>query len=122
MTLKRCRECGEQISSGADICPHCGVHSPASVNPLTPLGLNDTKKGKTELFIGIAIVVVLGALAVSYSNSPEAKCGFDWRKCVDNEQLVNMYTRWTDVQFECKQEADKEAKFKTRADSGHLEA
>ena len=29
MTLKACKECGKEISSGAKVCPHCGKKSPA---------------------------------------------------------------------------------------------
>lgn len=28
MALKACRECGNQVSTKAEICPHCGVRSP----------------------------------------------------------------------------------------------
>ena len=28
MALKPCRECGETVSSGAKLCPHCGVATP----------------------------------------------------------------------------------------------
>jgi len=28
--LKSCRECGEQVSTEADECPHCGTKNPTS--------------------------------------------------------------------------------------------
>lgn len=113
MALKPCRECGAQVSTKAEVCPHCGVHSPTSENPLTALGVEKGKKRTGGPFFAIAVIVVLCVLAVMYAESPDTKCSSDWTKCADNEQLVKKYSRWTDVQFECKQEADKQAKYKT---------
>ncbi len=28
MTLKKCKECGKEVSTGASTCPHCGVKNP----------------------------------------------------------------------------------------------
>ena len=28
MALKKCRECGQQVSSSASTCPHCGARQP----------------------------------------------------------------------------------------------
>jgi hypothetical protein len=38
-------------------------------------------------------------------------CKTDWRKCLDNEQLVNNYSDWTMVQVKCKSAANDRAKF-----------
>ena len=43
----------------------------------------------------------------------ETACDSDWRKCANNEQLVNNYSRWTSVKVECKREADSQARYKT---------
>jgi hypothetical protein len=38
-------------------------------------------------------------------------CRSDWTKCADNEQLVNNYRNWSDVQVECKYAANDRAKY-----------
>lgn len=30
MAIVRCRECGGEVSTAAEICPHCGVRAPAA--------------------------------------------------------------------------------------------
>jgi len=30
MAMEECRECGDQVSTGAETCPHCGVSYPTS--------------------------------------------------------------------------------------------
>lgn len=44
MALKPCRECGQQVSTSAETCPHCGVHSPAAADPLSVLNQTGDKK------------------------------------------------------------------------------
>jgi hypothetical protein len=38
-------------------------------------------------------------------------CRSDWIKCSDNEQLVNNYRDWSDVQVDCKYAANDRAKY-----------
>lgn len=33
MAIKPCRECGQQVSTEAAACPHCGVPSPTGAPP-----------------------------------------------------------------------------------------
>jgi hypothetical protein len=43
--------------------------------------------------------------------SQKAACTSDWRKCSDNEQLVNDWSGWTKVQVACKFAANDRAKY-----------
>lgn len=45
MALQACRECGAQVSTSAEVCPHCGIRSPTSSNPLAAL---DGRKDSSE--------------------------------------------------------------------------
>jgi hypothetical protein len=45
MALKACRECGVQVSTSAEVCPHCGIRAPTASNPLVAL---DGDKGSGE--------------------------------------------------------------------------
>ena len=39
MALKKCKECGEQVSSKAEACPKCGAKTPKKTSPVTWLVL-----------------------------------------------------------------------------------
>ena len=45
MALKPCRECGAQVSTEAEVCPHCGVRSPTATDPLAALAPSGNKQG-----------------------------------------------------------------------------
>jgi len=59
MALTPCRECGEQVSTVAATCPHCGIASPGVV--LTP----STAKDQQLLAYG-CLVSVLALAAIGY--------------------------------------------------------
>lgn len=61
MSLVRCRECGQQVSSWARVCPHCGVRRPAPESPIL-------KKILVVIVIAFVPAIVLMALTNS-SNS-----------------------------------------------------
>ena len=66
MALKPCRECGAQVSTEAEVCPHCGVRSPTANDPLASLGPNDSKQNKnTGRRYAIAAIVILGIIALA---------------------------------------------------------
>jgi hypothetical protein len=68
MALGKCRECGKEVSSGAPVCPHCGVKGPIRATA----GVNVATAG-----VGIAILLgityCLGGFDSSSDNSPAAK-------------------------------------------------
>jgi uncharacterized integral membrane protein len=70
MALRRCRECGVQVSTEAEVCPHCGVRSPTASNPIANLGPSDATKRGRGPFTAIMVVVVLCVLAVLYAKNP----------------------------------------------------
>jgi hypothetical protein len=37
VAVGRCRECDSKVSTGAKLCPYCGVHSPTASDPLAAL-------------------------------------------------------------------------------------
>ncbi len=59
MAINRCRSCGAQVDRHNDICPRCGVRSPAISNPLLPSG-----NGKIWGILVIVFVIVAGLLWV----------------------------------------------------------
>lgn len=58
MALKKCKECGADVSSRARTCPHCGVTNP-------------TTTGKDMLIGGVAIIVGLVVLIAIFGGSDE---------------------------------------------------
>ena len=63
MALKPCRECGEEVSTDAKTCPHCGVRYPGK-----PLGASPGALGCVTL---LAIVVFLGMCGQCLDRSPD---------------------------------------------------
>ena len=59
MPLKNCKECGKEISTKADKCPHCGV--PLKRKPVGCLGV----------IFAIALVIVLVGIISNYSTQRE---------------------------------------------------
>lgn len=55
MAMKPCRECGEQVSTQAKACPHCGTPHPANKAALLGSGLTALGCVLT-LFITVPIV------------------------------------------------------------------
>jgi hypothetical protein len=105
MALKKCRECGAQVSTSAAACPQCGAPQSAGV-PRGCLGV---------LILGFLIVVAVMFQGGNSNNQPNAppSCKSDWKKCTDNAELVNNYSKWFNAQFECKQQALKQALYGT---------
>ena len=59
MALKKCKECGKEVSTKADKCPHCGV--PLKRKPIGCLGV----------IFAIALVIVLISIISHYSTERE---------------------------------------------------
>lgn len=66
MSLQDCKECGEQVSTKADSCPHCGVPSPAG---------NGLAAGANTAWYTRPVVVLTGGLAVLFVLFPLAQYG-----------------------------------------------
>jgi hypothetical protein len=50
------------------------------------------------------------------NDDPKAKatgCQLDWTKCSDNEDVVNNYGKWSEVEVDCKMQAEKQARYGT---------
>ncbi len=108
MALKPCRECGQQVSIDAKICPHCGVRFPVK-------GAAVRNNVGCLVLIGIALFVLVAIFSES-ENNPEPKigtCESDWTKCTNNEQLANNYSGWEHMRSACKTEANDRAKYGT---------
>jgi hypothetical protein len=58
MTMSRCRECGEAVSSEAVTCPRCGIANPAAVDRGADAGV------RTAASAGPAAVPVVRAQRV----------------------------------------------------------
>lgn len=59
MALKKCRECGREVSSQAKTCPSCGVSYP---------GLN-----KIEVVSGVALLFLLFAVSIAWFAGGDSK-------------------------------------------------
>ena len=120
MALKPCRECNAQVSTEAEICPHCGVRYPTAANPLLVDAESKTAptKKRSGCLGAIVLSVILIWLIGSYGSkdspqSPSSPCKSDWTRCTDNADLVNNYSNWVSVQVRCKSEATKQARYGT---------
>jgi hypothetical protein len=119
MALKPCRECGQQVSTEAEVCPHCGVRVPTAADPVAALSVSGGKQDKSRgclPVIGVLIVIVVALVAVGSVNSPNKtapSCVSDWTKCSDNADLVNNYKDWRDAKYACKMQANEQAKYGT---------
>jgi len=118
MALKPCRECGAQVSTSAEVCPHCGVRSPAAENPVTVVGQPASKGWGVEGCLGALLLVgLLGVAIAIVSNNADQKpdehaaCRGDWHKCKDNADLVNNSGEWSRVEVDCKIAAEKSARY-----------
>jgi hypothetical protein len=105
MALKPCRECKLQVSTTAKICPHCGVRNPTS---------NPSRRAIVALLVILAIMI-FGA--INQTQTPkqaevvEATCKNDFRKCLDNEDMVNNYSRVYEAKAACKTQLSDSVKF-----------
>lgn len=61
MSLVKCKECGQEVSSRARRCPHCGVRNPAPISPLLK---------KILVVIAIALVPAIVLMALTNSSNP----------------------------------------------------
>jgi hypothetical protein len=113
MALKKCKECGKEVSTNAKTCPHCGVKNPGV--------------SAKDMIIGLLGLIFIGWLVTHCStdeNDPkeaqkakidDATCKLDlqcWGDkhnisagvyCDDSvEKLAQYSARWTDGTFETK--------------------
>jgi hypothetical protein len=58
MALKPCRECGAQVSTEAEVCPHCGVRAPTA-DPLAGQAKPRVPKKSLPWAGGIVAAIVL---------------------------------------------------------------
>jgi hypothetical protein len=54
MALKPCRECGRQVSTSAETCPHCGIRSPVASS-----GKGSSGKGDQHGVLGVIFFVII---------------------------------------------------------------
>jgi len=55
MALVPCRECGNEISTEAPSCPHCGVINPVVLEPAGPIKEKEQEKEQWKAALGWAI-------------------------------------------------------------------
>jgi hypothetical protein len=68
MAIVKCRECGKDVSSQAETCPHCGIRAPA------PHKTNAARD--TLILFGIgALVIFVGARSLMGAFTPAKKDG-----------------------------------------------
>lgn len=62
MALLPCRECGQQVSTEASICPHCGVGRPTEEPAATPVAQVSTPGSSNSVVVGVLIGIGILAL------------------------------------------------------------
>jgi ribosomal protein L40E len=68
MALKPCRECGQQVSTEAETCPHCGVRSPT----VTPLSDSASKKRASPTALLVFLILIsIGLWVFGKSEGPQ---------------------------------------------------
>lgn len=68
MAMTRCRECGENVSTEAAACPHCGATNPAgasAADPRHPAGVATRRRVRggwrtTALLLALILVALFG--------------------------------------------------------------
>ena len=74
MSLIKCNECGQEISSLSDVCIHCGCPTPKDVEPKVEINTEKkpNKKGKIILsIVAVIIVFIVGMVIYYYSTTVE---------------------------------------------------
>jgi len=61
MAMKKCKECGKEVSTKAKVCPNCGKKHPTG-------GLT----GPAKLFLALIIIVVIGKIFSSIGETPSS--------------------------------------------------
>lgn len=65
MAVVRCRECGQEVSTEAAVCPHCGVPHPAAAAPdaVGRAGRHPRRRGgRGGWLVALLLLLVLLAL------------------------------------------------------------
>lgn len=65
MAMKQCRECGQQVSTDANSCPHCGKTNPTG----SFAGMGCAGKGCILLVGFVVAVMVIGSLGSNFDDS-----------------------------------------------------
>jgi hypothetical protein len=101
MALKKCKECGKEVSTSAKTCPHCGVKDPGV--------------GAKEKLIGfIILLLIIGGIGFYFSgdddaNSSESTSTAQTCKSTDGQCLFNQ--NWPEAAMNCRKPIEKLAKF-----------
>jgi hypothetical protein len=119
--LVPCRLCKKEISSKADVCPHCGEKKPVVVK-VSAFGkiIGVSIWGTIGLFIFIAIFGPENS-STPTSSQAEAKteeqiyqenCRQSWNKCKNNADIINFNTAMdAEMKLKCKWAAEKQSKY-----------
>jgi len=77
MALTKCRDCGDQVSTEAPSCPHCGAPRPASVPAEASPAISSPAVGNVQqvlvvstaksVGVSILLTVLFGPLGMLYS-------------------------------------------------------
>ncbi|MGI9251664.1 MAG: hypothetical protein ACR2PR_10770 [Pseudohongiellaceae bacterium] len=114
--LVKCRDCENEVSPRAKVCPHCGLKKP---QPLPP------QPKVSEVIGGLVVLVVLGlfvwwAIIPTEEEREEAEaervatrtpCEKDWRDCVTVSQFKRENNLWFEYVARCKRTAESQAKY-----------
>jgi len=81
MALFKCHECGNDVSSKAEFCPHCGVpishHEQKPIDLVVSSAQVDDSSPSGRFMLVLAWVIWIGGIIVSYISAKNNR-SFDW--------------------------------------------
>jgi predicted amidophosphoribosyltransferase len=78
MALIKCDECGREISSEAEFCPHCGKPSSVIRCPICKSTNISTMSNKTSFAVALSNIFMAGPMAQPVKRNTCRKCGHKW--------------------------------------------
>ena len=101
MAIKKCRECGKDVSTEAKACPHCGAPSPVrqEMSPAASLGC---------LTVLAAIVATIWWISASTS---APSCFDNYSLCKNNADLINHYRGIAAATTACQDAVNQSARY-----------
>lgn len=125
MALKKCRECGKEVSTQAKVCPNCGIKNPAPGMAQNLAGIvtiaifawlgwvifgPSTPTDKSRSTSAPADQPASSSVSTS-SATTESGCKSDYHACINNADLVEHNNQIIPAQVDCKMATNEHVKY-----------